>query len=305
MAEERLIDDDLNKDKKYKIRVNEDGEEELYIDESEDGEDEETDIPVFEVQESDTDDEEAAVLTPEQLAERERLKAEEERAREEKSENFINQTVDKLSCGDFEGALFAANKAEEVGLRLGEVYSLKLRALTRDFSDYNNLEESAAVCDSVKAECTDEQKQGLLAIAAGYKKKVATLTHETEELKKKNDEGKEERRGYFASKKKRGFALFLATAIPFAVFLILAISFSTIMFSDENGLFLVLTIVFAALALATLIATVFTARTFWDAERNVKLNEKDTSTELGRQYLAKLNELNLVKQIYTTIGGDI
>ena len=62
MAEERLIDDD--KDRKYKIRKNADGEDELIIDDTPD--EDETDIPVFAVPEAE-DDEEAAVLTPEEF----------------------------------------------------------------------------------------------------------------------------------------------------------------------------------------------------------------------------------------------
>ena len=59
MAEERLIDDD--KDKKYKIRINEQGEEELVLDETRAESDaEESDEVGFEVPELDEDDEEAA-----------------------------------------------------------------------------------------------------------------------------------------------------------------------------------------------------------------------------------------------------
>ncbi len=73
MAEERLIDDD--KDRKYKIRKNADGEDELVVD---DAPEEETVEEVgFEVPELDGD-EEAAVMTPEQLAAREKAKAEAE-----------------------------------------------------------------------------------------------------------------------------------------------------------------------------------------------------------------------------------
>ena len=78
MAEERLIDDD--KDRKYKIRRNADGEDELIIDDTETPDDE-SDIPVFDIPVYLEDDDEAALLTPEQLAERERMRAEEQSAR--------------------------------------------------------------------------------------------------------------------------------------------------------------------------------------------------------------------------------
>ena len=71
MAEERLIDDD--KDRKYKIRKNADGEDELVVDSAPEEEEEAEDIE-FEVPELDSDDEEAAVMTPEQLAVRELAK---------------------------------------------------------------------------------------------------------------------------------------------------------------------------------------------------------------------------------------
>ena len=81
MAEERLIDDD--KDKKYKIRKNAEGVDELYID----GEPEEE--LTFEIPEFETDDEEAAVMTPEQLAAREKMREDEERRRVEKIADLI------------------------------------------------------------------------------------------------------------------------------------------------------------------------------------------------------------------------
>ena len=61
MAEERLIDDD--KDRKYKIRINEDGEEELVIDDRVE-EPEVEEQPEFDMTDFDEDDEEAAVMTP-------------------------------------------------------------------------------------------------------------------------------------------------------------------------------------------------------------------------------------------------
>ena len=80
MAEERLIDDD--KDRKYKIRVNEDGEEELII-APQTAAEEAAEID-FEVPDFDDDDEEAAVMTPEQLAARQRRREEEAARRAKK-----------------------------------------------------------------------------------------------------------------------------------------------------------------------------------------------------------------------------
>ena len=93
MAEERLIDDD--KDRKYKIRKNADGEDELIIDDTTD--EDETDIPVFAVPEAE-DDEEAAVLTPEEFAERQRQREEEERLLNEKIALSVAEARKKLAA---------------------------------------------------------------------------------------------------------------------------------------------------------------------------------------------------------------
>ena len=92
MAEERLIDDD--KDRKYKIRIGENGEEELVL---EGGDEDETvfDIPVFE-----EDDEEAVDLTPDMLAERDRLRKQEEQARADKCGKLLTDARSALEGGD-------------------------------------------------------------------------------------------------------------------------------------------------------------------------------------------------------------
>ena len=66
MAEERLIDAD--KDKKYRIKINADGEEELVVDEGVEPVEEVVQEVLFEVEEISEDNEEEAVMTPEQLA---------------------------------------------------------------------------------------------------------------------------------------------------------------------------------------------------------------------------------------------
>ena len=88
MAEERLIDED--KDRKYKIRKNADGEDELVIDAEADVEEEFEEVE-FEVTESDFDDEEAAVMTPEQLAAREKAREEAEAKRVEELNSHISR----------------------------------------------------------------------------------------------------------------------------------------------------------------------------------------------------------------------
>lgn len=299
MAEERLIDDD--KDRKYKIRINEDGEEELVIDDTA-GEDEESDIPVFEVPVYYEDDEEAAVLTPEQLLERERLKREEEEARAERVNSLCAKAREKLEEGDFEAAKYALSQAEELTEENGEVYCLKLRTLTRGFTDYTSLEDCAEAADGVKEYADAESKAELKAMSEGLEKLVSEAEEQTNKLAEENESKKEERRTVFAQEKTHTLVGFLLSSVPFAVLLIMTIVFGSMMFSKENGSFIIVTIVLGALAFIALICTLVAANKFWAAMRKVKLNERDTSTKLGREYLESKTRSELLNRIYTALN---
>lgn len=296
MAEERLIDTDDDKDKKYKIRIGENGEEELII---EGGDEEETvfDIPVFE-----EDDEEAALLTPEQLAERDRQRKEEELARVQRCEGFLAKAREALESGDFESALYSVNGAVEAEEKCGEAHYLKLRILTRDMTTFHSLSECAETADNVSKYCDGEHKAKLKELSQGLENKLEEVKKQTEELKEKNEAGKTERRETFAAAKKKAFVGLSATVIPFAVLLITAIVLSTMMFSAENGAFLIATIVVGAFALIALICTLVAANRFWTAARNVKLNEADTSTRSGREYLESAETLELLNRIYSSFA---
>lgn len=299
MAEERLIDDD--KDRKYKIRINADGEEELVIDDS--PEEEETDIPVFAVPELDGDDEDAAALTPEQLAERQRLREEEERRAEERVAALLKEAREKLAAGSFEGALYAVNQAAELKECDGEIYCLKLQILSRNFNDYTALNECAEAAEGVKEYATAEQKAELKKHAAGLKARTEAARARTESLKEENEGKKAERREVFSAARKKESIKLAAAGAPFLAFLILAVSFCSVMFSAENGLYLVLTIVFAALTAVAFVITVIMLHSFWGAQRNCSLNERDKSTKLGRQYLEAKAELEKLEAVGSAIEG--
>lgn len=298
MAEERLVDDD--KDRKYKIRKNADGEDELYIDDS-DADDEEA-VPVFEVSYSDEDDEEAAVLTPEQFAERERVKREEREAREKKVKSLLAEADKKLGSGDFEAARYAAEQAAEADPKSGEAHCLRLKALSRNFTDYTSLSECADAAAGVKEYASAEQKEELKKLASGLKKKLEAVKAEADALSERNEAAKAERRGLFAAQYKRAQAFFLAAAIPFAVLAVLTIAFACNIFADENGAFVIATIVCGVICFIVLVFTLFTARGFVLARRRVKRNEKNTATRLGRDYVEKAEELEKLNAVYSSFG---
>ena len=298
MAEERLIDDDLNKDKKYKIRKNADGEDELYIEETPEEEAE----PQFEIPELETDDEEAAVLTPEQLLAREQARREAEEKRAARVAELVAAAEAKLAENDYSGALYELSLAEELDTQSGAVYSAKIRALTCNFSDLSRIEDIDANTQGVADFCTVEQKSALKEISSPVVAEVEKLEELAAEMHVRNEQKKSERREVFIASSRRALTWFSITTLPFLLFTILAISFSAVIFAYQDGRNVILTIVFASLAGLFFIATLFTAHKLWDARRKLSLNEKNSSTKLGREYESLLSEISVLKALLAAVG---
>lgn len=299
MAEERLIDDD--KDRKYKIRKNADGEEELII--VGDEEEEEIEEVGFEVPDFVSDDEEAAVMTPEQLAERERRRGEEEALRLQNLQARISKAEEHISQQNFEGALYELGLAEKLDGRNGEVLALKLKALSHNFTDYSRLEDCAETADGVSLYSTDGQKRELQEISSPLSARLESVKAERAELSVENEAKKSERREVYKKRAAKSQVKFLTTLAAFIVPLIIAVIFSTMMFAREDGVFLILTIVFASVALVAFIVLLVMAHKFWEDKRNLKLNERNSSTKLGRKYEAKKLEEEQLTRIYAAINA--
>lgn len=300
MAEERLIDDD--KDRKYKIRINENGEEELVIDPN--AEEDEVEEIDFEVPDFDTDDEEAAVMTPEQLAARQRQREEEEAKRAKKASVYLDRAKSCLAEKDYSGAIYALTQAAELDSVNGEIYALQIQAYTQNFTEWSYLEDGATAADGLAEHGTEELKNGLKEISAPLSQKIAETKKSVSELNEENESKKDERRQAFKARKKTALIAFSSTAAPFVVFLVLAIVIGVnFMFTREDALFTIITILFAALALAAFIAMLVMAHKLWDASRNLKLNERNSSTKLGREYEQEKTRLEQLTRIYAVINS--
>lgn len=289
---------DTDKDKKYHFRKNENGEDELFID---DGLTEEIisgEELGFEVPEYTEDDEEAAVMTPEQLEARRLQKEKELEEKRQRVERLLASAREDESRQNYATALEDLVAAEEIDPENGDVHALKLVVYTRGFTDYSDSEKAAEVAEDVKEFTSDESKDAMYAVAKeGLEREIDAQTRRVEVLKEENESKKAERAVKFNAGLKKSWIIFACAAVPFAVALALAIYFSTVMFATQDGANVVLTIVFAALAFVFLIVLAFAARGLNTAARRVRLNKKNTSTKLGREYIAenkRLEELNAV-----------
>ena len=292
MAEERLIDDD--KDRKYRIRINENGEEELVVI---DDTDEEEEVPEYSVV---TDDEEG--LSEEEISQ----KAEERRqVAQRKTEEFKATAREKMEEGDFESAQYALSQASELTEYDGELYYLQLKAYSRGMTNFLDLQKCVDASVGVREYSTEEQKSELKSLSEPLKARIAEFEEKCEKLSEENERGKNERRETFLNARKKALIVFGCTMVPFIALFVLAIVFSSMMFSDLSDIYVIYTIAFSVAAVLALFLNIFTFYRFWTANRKVSLNEDDTATKVGREFISCKEELDALKGIYSSFENDI
>ena len=294
MAEERLIDDDLNKDKKYRIRKNADGEDELYIDDTVEEEAPDLEAISFSVPEfSDGDGE----LTPDQIAAAE----EEMQVRAERIKSALSVNLEKaqakLAEEDFDGALNFAEAALQISPSSGVACAIKLKALTKNFADFECTDDCTAAAEMVAANCNAEQKAELAELSAPLENRIMRMEEQAAAMHVEVEEKKSERRKVFLEDRKKSVKWFSFTAVPFFACLVIAIAFASVMFAREDGTNLILAIIFAGLAALFFIATLVTSHKMWGDMKKLSLNEKNSSTQLGRDYESMLSDIKKLNTV--------
>ncbi len=294
MAEERLIDDD--KDKKYRFRINEKGEEELYIDNSA-----EQELPA----------EEAEISFDEAASEDELFSGEEgakqtlSAVQSEKLTSLKDGARADVEEGRYSTALEYISKAQDIVPDDGELCALKLTAYTSNFSDYPDriLPEAVSAARDV-AKYTDKERREQMAERACGKLRamIGELKGQADQVNEVNEQKKSERAQVFLAERKKAIIRFSCAALPFVVFLVLACCFSTMMFADTTGRYIVLTAVFGGLAFIAFVALAFMARFLNTAARRVRLNKDNSRTEIGRKYIALTERMNALQEIYDCLS---
>lgn len=298
MAEERLIDED--KDRKYRIKVNDDGEEELVVD----GEAEESPVEevTFEVEEVTEDNEEEAVMTPEQLAAKREREEAERAERRRKVEELIDKAENDCRQNKFATALEYLEKAEEIDGEDGEVHAMKLAAYTRNFTDFSQAVAAAEGSDDVKEYTSAERKAEMLAKAAApLEANIAQSRAKVARMHEENEKRKAERAVRFLKDRKTVIIIFAALGALFATFGALTGYFGSVIYSVSTGTYLILTCVFGGLTFIALVALAFAARYLNITCRRVRLNKRNTSTQLGRDLLAEQANLKALIAIYSAL----
>ena len=294
MAEERLIDTD--KDKKYRIRKNADGEDELYIDES--GDEQEVEEVTFLVED------EGEKSADEDYAEQYAQAEEEREQRKEEVEQLICSA--RLECqeGRFATAADYLEKAMELDSQNGEIYALQLVIYTRNFTDYSQVKDALKFTEGLKNYTSSETKAELFARAErGLEDNISSLQKTVDTLSEENEKQKATRAKRFIADRNKSAIIFSIIFAVFAVLAGVAVYCYLNIHSVTTNEYLIAAIALTAVAAVGLVALCVVLRRLLTACRRVRLNNKDSSTELGRNLLANQADLDAFIAIYEALKG--
>jgi len=282
--EERTLDDDIEKG--LKLKKKEDGDETI-SEETENEEEIVLDIPVIE-----EDNEELADMTPEQAAAYIKQREEEQAKLLERKDDLKAEAAVAEENGE-------SDRAEELYYNVLELDPADLvanvgyaRKITKDFSVYDDF---SFVKDTYKKGVDNAGDDFVAAIKDTCEKniraEIGVLKGEEEELYKKVEEKRSARREAFKADynvKKKAFLRYL---IMFVVFTACAVVFALNISSFSSAsafstVFLVLTIAFGVVALASLVMLLRATNKFSTAAHRVKENERDGATKDGQALIA-------------------
>ncbi|MGN0806032.1 MAG: cysteine-rich outer membrane protein [Candidatus Coproplasma sp.] len=293
MAEERLIDTD--KDKKYRIRKNADGEDELFIDESVD--EEQTEEVTFMVEDEANEAEEPSFSDYSQIEE-------ETKQRTEEAAELIQNARKDCDEERFATAADYLEKAIELDPENGEIYALELVAYTRNFTDFSRVKDAREYIDELKRYTSKQTKEELFAKSSEVlEANIDSLKKSVTELDEENSRQKAIRAKKFVADRSRAISFTVIVLALLFVFAALSIYYFVNIHSVQNNTNLIMAIIFAALAFIALVFTAFILRRLLTACRRVRLNKKNTATKLGRELLAKQADLDAFTAIYEALKG--
>lgn len=293
MAEERLIDDDEDRNLLSGRKPPEGGE---------DAESESGGEMYFGVSEDFVQDDER-LMTPEQRALQLEAEKKEREERLAEAERLIKAAVADCESDKFSTALEYLDQAEELDGENGLIYATRLRAYTRNFTDYSHIRDAAESAEGIKNYASEELKAQIKGKAGvQIDKKIASLRSEVSALNERNESEKAERAVTFKRDRNIALIIFCCLFAVFAAGLALSIYYAGIIYTIPNNTYLIATFVCAGVAVVFFLLDAISARRLAITWRRVRLNKRNTSTELGRNLLEKQAELKAFIEVRDSLG---
>ena len=284
MAEERLVDDD--KDRKYRIRINDDGEEELEL--ADYAEEPEGSVPEYGFEEDERQSERELALR--------------EEAASRRALDLLRKAEALGEEGQTDYAIVTLDSARRQCERIGGIYPLEIKLLTGGFTGLSRLDEVAELTPKLKEHCSPaERREVFAALAPVCEREIAEQEGKNRELAEENEQKKAERRIRFKARLNRAAIAFACAAVPFVIFMCAGIGFATVMRSDLSGAYMAATIAMFVLAAAAFVLSAAFARPLAKYARRMRRNEDDNSTALGRSLIKGRERADKLRQIYSDI----
>ncbi len=234
------------------------------------------------------DDESLVNLTPEEAAEL--LKKREEKARQDKEryEKLKKDGEAALDNGDYKTARECFSKANEIFTDELDLNVGYMRAYSEDFTAFKDFETVMEVYE----QCFESAGEPFAKrVKEGFGEKLqAQLTEwkkEEAQVSASFTAAQSERREFFSARAKKQNGALLKLSIPFFPALLVCVLSLCFINAIEGNLFVILAVVFGAIAAILLIPTLIAAKNAMNANRLLRENEDIYSTQEGRS-LARL-----------------
>ena len=288
MAEERLIDDDKDKNKKYTVRTNADGEEEFVIFEPAPRE------GVGEVADMQFDEEYA-------FGNRSSVRFGEE-------EDFAAEAKECMARGSYSTALECVARAARLSPRDGETAALELRIYTRDMTDFSHgaLQGARSAVRRVAEYASKDTKERLKAMCAQpvgaqpVGAAVRAACDRADRLRAQNESAKMERESLFKAPFVRARKRFLLSLVPLALLTACTAVFVAL-FALYGGAYAVAAWICGGLAAVSFALSAFAARKLYITARRMAINRDDSRSRLGRECLAAEEDIKILRSILDAV----
>lgn len=283
MAEERLIDDDKDKNKKYTVRTNADGEEEFIIFESAPRKDggEAADVQF---------DEEYA------FGNRSSVRFGEE-------EDFAAKAKECMARGNYSTALECVARAARLSPRDGETAALELRIYTRDMTDFSHgaLQGARSAVRRVAEYASKDTKERLKAMCVQpVGAAVRAACDRADRLRAQNESAKMERERLFKAPFVQARKRFLLSLVPLALCTACMAVFVAL-FALYGGAYAVAAWICGGLAAVSFALSAFAARKLYITARRMAINRDDSRSRLGRECLAAEEDIKILRSILDAV----
>ena len=254
-------------------------------------------VPEYAFPQSDEDDESLVMLSPEEAERLVREREEQEKREEEEARRCIEEGNAALGKGDFAQARTLFDRANELRPDDLDVNVGYMRAHAEDFAsldDFDGVDKAYALCYDSAGE----------AFAGKIKKlfgdRLSALREETVREKEEKERvyraEQQERRAALKARADKTGGNFMKVFMPLLVFALFAVVCASLVNVVEGNVLLILAVAAGVLFFVLLIPAILIGKKLIDLRRLQRENERDDSTEAGREIVALNDKIEFLDE---------